>query len=71
MIANKTALHMLLLHAASDGREELLFGDSLERVKKVLPDFVEPVDLIHFPELHLEFPLIGAPFLDIQQKNNS
>ena len=65
MISSSTALQMLLLHAASAGRGELLFGGSLERVKKYLPDFVDPFDLDHFPDLYLEFPLLGDPFLDI------
>lgn len=56
---------MLFLHVASAGRGELLFGESLERVKKVLPDFVDPGDLNHFPDLYLEFPLLGDPFLDV------
>ena len=65
MIANHTALQMLLLHAASAGRGALLFGESLERIRKALPDFVNPVDLQHFPDLYLEFPLLGEPFLDV------
>lgn len=56
---------MLLLHAASNGRGNELFGESLERVKKVLPDFVNPGDLHSFPDLYLEFPLGGDPFLDV------
>ncbi len=56
---------MLLLHAASAGRGELLYGESLGRVKEILPDFVDPVDLDSFPDLYLEFPLLGDPFLDI------
>ena len=64
-ISNNTALQMLLLHAASAGRGELLFGECLERVKKILPDFVNPGDLDDFPDLYLEFPLLGDPFLDV------
>ena len=56
---------MLLLHAASAGRGELLFGECLERVKKTLPDFVNLGDLDDFPDLYLEFPLLGDPFLDV------
>ena len=66
MISNKAALQMLLLHAASAGRGELLFGEGLERLKKILPAFVDPVELAHFPEMYLEFPLIGVPFLDAE-----
>lgn len=65
MISNSLALQMLLFQAASGGRGELLFGESLESVKKILPDFVKPVDLNHFPDLYLEFPLLGKPFLDV------
>lgn len=65
MISNTSALQMLLLHAASAGRGELLFGESLERVKKILPDFVNTGDLNSFPDLYLEFPLLGDPFLDV------
>ena len=57
---------MLLIHAASASRGEALFGDSLERVKNILPDFVAPVDLKNFPDLYLEFPLLGDPFLDVE-----
>lgn len=64
MISNRTALHMLLLQAASGGRGELLFGESLDRVKKFLPDFVDLGDLSAFPDVYLEFPLMGKPFLD-------
>ena len=64
MISNSTALRMLLLHAASGGRGELLFGESLDRAKKFLPDFVDPGDLSKFPDVYLEFPLMGEPFLD-------
>lgn len=53
---------MLLLHAASDGRGELLYGDSLERVKKIVPDFLGNGP---FPDIYLECPLSGEPFLDI------
>ncbi len=53
---------MLLLHAASDSRGELLYGDSLSRVKKIVPDFLGNGP---FPDIYLECPLLGEPFLDI------
>ncbi|MBR5338069.1 MAG: hypothetical protein IK152_08810 [Lachnospiraceae bacterium] len=61
-IDNNTAFRLLLASAASGGRGELLFGDSLERVKKIIPDFLGKGD---FPDIYLEFPLFGEPFLDI------
>ena len=59
---NKEIALTLLLHAASEGREELLFGDCFERVKKVLPDFLQTDS---FPGIYLECPLLGDPFLDV------
>ena len=60
--SNELACRTLFLQAANDGRGPILFGDSGERAcKEVLP-FVEGVD---FPELYLEFPLAGDPFLDV------
>ena len=61
-IDNNTAFRLLLASAASGGRDKLLFGDSLERVKKIIPDFLGKGD---FPDIYLEFPLFGEPFLDI------
>ena len=55
------ALQALLLQAAADGREELLFGDSLYRAREILPDFLPEGT---FPPIYLEFPLLGEPFLD-------
>lgn len=53
---------MLMSHAASEGRGELLFGDSLDRVKEIVPDFLGNGS---FPDIYLEFPLSGDPYLDI------
>ncbi len=39
LIDNKTAFLMLIGFVASDGRGELLYGDSLERVKNTVPLF--------------------------------
>ena len=59
--SNTMALQALLLRAASDGREEHLFGDSFARAREILPDFLPEGA---FPEIYLEFPLLGKPFLD-------
>ena len=55
------SLLALLLRADEDERGDLLFGDSLDRVRQVLPAFMPEDD---FPSVYLEFPLLGAPFLD-------
>ena len=39
-----------------------LFGDSFERVKQAVPPFLVGK---RFPEMYLEFPLKGKPFLDV------
>ena len=55
------AIRLLLSHAAADGREEMLFGDSCSRVCNIIPDFIKGEV---FPSVYLEFPLCGRPFLD-------
>lgn len=62
LIDNRTAFLLLLGQAASDSRGEMLFGDSLDRVKKTVPDFLGNGP---FPDIYLEFPLSGEPYLDI------
>ena len=62
LIDNKTAFQILLMHAASDSRGELLYGDSMERVKKIVPDFLGNGP---FPDVYLESPLSGDPYIDI------
>ena len=52
----------LLLIAADDGRRDLLFGDSLERAWEVVPPFLVGN---RFPDVYLEHPLSGDPFLDV------
>ncbi len=61
-IDNKTAFRLLLISAASGGRDKLLFGDSPDRVKKIIPGFLGKGA---FPDVYLECPLFGTPFLDI------
>ena len=56
------AYQVLLLQAAGEGRGPLLFGDSLERAgEAVLPFLVGE----SFPDVYLEHPLLGDPFLDV------
>ena len=55
------AIRLLLSHAAADGREEMLFGDSYSRLCNIIPDFIKGEV---FPSVYLEFPLCGRPFLD-------
>jgi len=58
---HEEAFQVLLLQAADDGRAELLFGDSLERLREAIPPFLIGDD---FPDVYLEHPLIGSPFID-------
>ncbi len=57
----RDAYQALLLQAADHGRGERLFGDSLGRLREILPDFL-PEEA--FPDVYLEFPLAGTSFLD-------
>ena len=54
-------LQTLLLKASGDGRGQLLFGESINRAKRLLPDYLVGNK---FPPIYLEFPLAGEPFLD-------
>ena len=60
--SNATALEVLLLQAADDGRGARLFGPSLERARVACRPFMAVEE---FPDVYLEFPLAGDPFLDI------
>ena len=53
---------VLLLQAADEGRGPVLFGDSWARAREVVLPFV--VGAV-FPDVYLEHPLIGDPFLDV------
>lgn len=55
-------LQALLLQVGSDGRAEALFGESYGRVQNVANTFMIGDS---FPDIYLEFPLIGEPFLDM------
>ena len=60
--SNELACQALFLHAAGDGRGEILFGENWQKsCDRILP-FVKGVP---FPSLYLEFPLAGDPFLDV------
>ncbi len=52
----------LLLIAADDGRRDALFGDSFERAWEAVPPFLVGCQ---FPDVYLEHPLAGDPFLDV------
>ena len=58
----KEAYEMLCAHAGKDGREEVLFGDSLSRAREYVPPYLTG---LMFPEVYFEMPLSGNPFLDV------
>lgn len=62
MISNATAFEVLCLQAADQGRGEALLGNCVERARNVAAPFVLPGA---FPSVYLEFPLVGAPFMDV------
>ena len=53
---------VLCLQAADQGRAEVLFGDSLPRARTQMRPFMVGEE---FPSVYLEFPLMGAPSLDV------
>ena len=57
----ENVLQTLLLMASDDGRGQLLFGESINRAKRLLPDYLVGK---RFPTIYLEFPLTGESFLD-------
>ena len=61
-LAHADAFQVLLLQAAYEGRGDILFGESLSRARtSSLPFMVGK----SFPNVYLEHPLIGEPFLDV------
>ena len=56
------AFEVLCLQAADDGRGEVLFGSSLPRARAAGRSFMVGKG---FPNVYLEFPLAGDPFLDV------
>ena len=61
LFSPENVLQTLLLMASDDGRGQLLFGESINRAKRLLPDYLVEK---RFPSIYLEFPLMGEPFLD-------
>ena len=60
--SNALACRTLFLQAATDRRGPVLFGDNGKRACEAILPFLEGVP---FPEIYLEFPLAGDPFLDV------
>ena len=56
------AFEVLLLKAADAGRDAALFGGAAHRARDAVPPFLIGE---RFPEIYLEFPLAGEPFLDV------
>lgn len=61
-ITHADGIEVLFLQAASDGRGDVLFGESYERARNAVRSFVAGKEC---PSVYLEFPLIGEPFLDV------
>ena len=62
ILSHAQAFQVLLLQAADEGRGPALFGESLGRAREVpLPFLVGR----SFPDVYLEHPLSGDPFLDV------
>lgn len=62
LMNNKTAFSMLLSHVISEGRGEVLYGNYIDKVKKCVPNLLGEGP---FPDIYLECPLLGTPFLDV------
>jgi hypothetical protein len=60
--SNELACRTLFYHAASDGRAQALFGPYWEKTCDAVLPYTQGVA---FPNLYLEFPLKGDPFLDV------
>lgn len=56
------SFQVLLLQAADEGRGPVLFGESQARAREAVPPFLVGLE---FPDIYLEHPLIGEPFLDV------
>lgn len=56
------AFDALYILASENGREEALFGDSIELAR---PAFVKTLIGSEYPAVYLEFPLLGQPGFDI------
>ncbi len=62
VLTNTEAFQVLLLQAADEGRGPVLFGQSQARASKAVPPFLVSKG---FPDVYLEHPLSGEPFLDV------
>ena len=60
--SNELACRTLFLQAADNGRGPALFGSGKDRACEAIIPFLKGVP---FPEMYLEFPLAGDPFLDV------
>ena len=60
--SNELTCRTLFYHAASDGRAQALFGPYWEKTCDAVLPYTQGVA---FPNLYLEFPLKGDPFLDV------
>ena len=56
------AYQVLVLQAADEGRGPVLFGESLQRARTTPLPFLIGEEL---PDIYLEFPLCGTPYLDV------
>ena len=56
------AFQVLLLQLGNEGRDETLLGGCAEHAKEACIPFLVGKE---FPDLYLEFPLKGEPFLDV------
>ena len=61
-LTHSDAFQVLLLQAADEGRGPVLFGASLARARELVPPFLVGE---RFPDVYLEHPLLGEPFLDV------
>lgn len=56
------SFEVLCLQVADEGRGPVLFGESLGRARTLVKPFLVGEE---FPDIYLEFPLKGDPFLDV------
>ncbi len=61
-LTHADAFQVLLLQAADASRGDILFGESLSRARTASLPFMVGKE---FPNVYLEFPLAGNPFLDV------
>ena len=61
-LSHENAYQVLLLQLGDEGRDKVLLGDSAARARVAALPFLVGEE---FPNVYLEFPLIGDPFLDV------